>query len=163
MKGFNRWLTVITSLTMAVSAAYAAPKTLTNYEQLLQALEQGDEVRAIIHMDKCTVNKADVKGAADIGGSSTRINFTLFSHYKVPVNGQEKYTVATSQTLFTEHRAFGPVYAYGRLRVFEDNSAEFHAAYYDPKTYELKGAVNYNCHLGNGADQNSIVLFDASV
>ena len=157
------YLAGIALLTLCAGSAQAASKNLMTYDQLLQAVQQGDDVRAIINFDKCTLKKAEGKSVADTSvdtsGTSSRINFTIFSHYKVPVNNQEKFTIATSQTILTEHRVFGPVYAYGRLRVFEDNTGEFHSAYYDPKTYELKGAANYICRLGNGVDQGGIELF----
>lgn len=140
----------------------AAPKLLTSYDQLLQSLHAGEDVRAIIYYGKCAVKAGGKAAVNPADGADSRFNFNIYSHYKVVVDKQEKYTIATSNTILTEHAVFGPVYAYGRLRVFEDNSAEFHAAYYDPKTYEVKGGADWICQLSNGADNNGINLYSDS-
>lgn len=152
--------TGIALMTTLITTSYASPKMLTSYDQLLQAVSQGDNVEAVINFDKCTPKNNSKGTMEDNSSASTRINFTIFSHYKVLDNGQLKYAIATSMTILTEHRTFGPVYAYGRLRVFEDNTAELHNAFYDPKTFELKSATDYICHISNGADQNAVKLFD---
>lgn len=149
--------------TTFISPVFAASPSLTNYEQLLQAVHQGSDVKAIIYFDKCTLKPLPgakmLKPETDNGGASTRINFSIYSHYKVKTEtGLERYAVATSNTILTEHSALGLVYAYGRLRVFEDNSAEFHAAYYDAKTYEFRGGANYLCRISSGNDENAIFL-----
>ncbi|VVC75807.1 hypothetical protein AQUSIP_11040 [Aquicella siphonis] len=146
-----------------ISPVCMASQALTSYDQLLQALHQGDDVKAIVYFDKCVLKPLPgikmLKAESDTGGTSTRINFSIFSHYKVKTDaGQERYVIATSNTILTEHAALGLVHAYGRLRVYEDNSAEFHAAYYDAKTYALKGGANYLCRISSGADDGAVVL-----
>lgn len=48
-------------------------------------------------------------------------------------------TIATSNAMLIEHRDYGAVYDYGRLRIFKDGS-QFHVAYYQPQTYKVFGA-----------------------
>lgn len=144
------------------ASVFAAPKQLNNYAQLLDALAKGDNVKAVIHFDKCKMKKNGLNTHFHETAASTSINFNVFSHYKVLTDDEMKYTIATSNTILTEHSLFGPVYAYGRLRIFEDNSAEFHAAYYDPRTYEARAMVNYTCSIGESVDQESIALYDTS-
>ncbi|MBX3708798.1 MAG: hypothetical protein KIT56_08950 [Gammaproteobacteria bacterium] len=168
MKIHYSWLIGSAFLAFAsISCVHANTKLLVNYNQLLQALDQGDDVRAILYLDKCTLKKSGntkiLNSKLDTERASMRMNFNIYSHYKVKVDAQhERYAIATSNTILTEHRDFGPVYAYGRLRIFGDNSAEFHAAYYHPQTYELKGEADYLCQISNDSDQNAIDLFDSS-
>lgn len=155
-------LTTLFPLTLLITTAHASPSTLTTYDQLLQALHQGENVRAIINLDKCT-NKSKTKTAAenpDVTGAFTRMDFKLFSYYKIPVDKQTmRYTIATSYSTLTEHRTLGLVYGYARLRVFDDGSAEFHVANYDPKTFEQKAEMNFICHLSNGVEDNGVALY----
>jgi len=115
----------------------------------VEALRQGDNVHAILELDKCKL--ATAVTPPDMTGAMTRMNFDVFSYYKVVMpNGKLQFAVATSSNLLVEHRQFGVAQGYARLRVFEDDSAELHLAHFDPKTYEQKSDINYLCQLNNG-------------
>jgi len=147
---------ILSSLVM--SPAFAS-RMLDNYDALRQAVEKGDDVVAIVHLDQCKAEGVKGKMSDSTVNPSTRVNFNLFSHYSVNTDQGAKETIATSTTILTEHRTFGPVYAYARLRVFQDNTVEFHTAYYDPKTYEQKSMVNYKCFVVN-SPETGVVLYD---
>jgi len=147
---------ILLTTVFIVSPLYAASKTMTSqlstYDQLVTAVESGDDVVGIVQFDKCTMdtnNKAKTI-PFDSPKASTRINFTIYSHYDVQVGNSTKNTVATSMTILTEAPGLGAIYAFGRLRVFDDGSAQFHASYYDPVTYQLKGGGDWNCQINNG-------------
>ena len=160
-------ISCVAGIVMSVTAiaADAATKILTNYDQLLQALQQDDNVSAIIHFNHCsaTVPAGVKKTDVDPGDTTKRLNFNVFMHYKAILQNQQHYTIATSNTILTEHHIFGSVYEYARLRVFEDNSVELYTAYLDPKTFEVKAKGTLTCQISNGNDQNGVVLFDATL
>jgi hypothetical protein len=131
-------------------AAHAAPKNLNGYDQLLQSLHQGNDVKAIIYFDQCSVAGNASNNPRPASGADSRINFNTYLHYKVKDGQQEKFAIATSISILTEHRTLGPINAYMRVRVFDDNSAEVHEAYYDAKTFEAKGVMDWACQVGNG-------------
>jgi hypothetical protein len=137
-------------LSMLCPAVYAQSKILTTYDQLLSALQEGNNVRAIIHLDKCQPKKIKIMEGdplPDVSGAFTRIDFIQFSYYKVLTDqGRERYTAAASYSTMTEHRHYGLTRGYARIRVFDDNTGDFHAAHYDAKTLKLKGEVNYTPH-----------------
>lgn len=152
---------------LLLTNANASPRLLGSYEQLLQAVKQGDNVAAIITIDKCAIKTKPGQKAALINNSTlgitTRINFSIFSHYKVLENGQERYAVTSSNAMLVDHRAFGPVFSYGRIRVYDDNTAEIHTAFLDPKTYETKGSIDFTCAINNGTNEaGAIKLYDES-
>lgn len=149
----KRWLLSLGMLS-ALTSAYAG-NPLGNYQELSKALQQGDDVVGIVHFDNCKTSKPSPVNQ----GASTRVNFTIFSNYKVPVNGINRMTIATSYSMLTEHRDLGTILVFGRLRIFEDNSSEFHVAYYDAKTHELKNATDYTCEVGTAA-ASGITLID---
>lgn len=145
---------------LSVMPAEASTMLLTNYDQLLLSLQQGNDVAAIIYPAKCVSTSAN-NITSNLEGASTRLNFTMFSHYKIKTDNQHtRYAIATSLTIPTEHSSLGLVYAYSRLRIFEDNSAEYHTAYYDAKTYTLKGSASYLCKIGQGINDGAVNLLE---
>lgn len=132
--------------------AYGHHKPLLSYEALLQALNAGDDVKAIIHFDKCKAKD----NQDNVVRAEGALNFNVFNHYQLPTG---KYVIATSTTVFTEHRDFGPVSNYVRLRVHEDNSTEVYIAFYDPNTHVKKNAIEYLCQL-NADKQSGLSLYD---
>lgn len=157
MKIKNKTIGIFLLSLIGASNVFAGQNNLLSYDQLVQSLHQGGDVKAIVYMNHCVMKDAP-QTAEPMPETDTRLNFNIYSHYQVVDGQQKKYAVATSVTILTDHSVFGPVYAYGRLRVFEDNSAEYYAAYYDPKTYEVKGSADFICKISNGNDQNGLLL-----
>jgi len=136
---------------------FAGTKILANYGELLQALDSGNAVRAIAHLDKC---KLDSGGG--LVGLSGGINFDVFNHYIMPIDSlHTKEVIATSKTVFsiTPIQSLGFVLNYIRLHVFKDNTAQLFGAIIDPKTYEQKITVSYTCTVSNDATQAGIMLY----
>ena len=131
---------------------------LTNYNEIMTALTQGDEVRAIMKLDKCSgdSNSAAVRGV--VGGMS----FTNFNKHHLIVAGEEKNVIATSINILIQHSVKGHVNNYVRLRLFEDNTVEIFSEMLEPKTYNQLSAATFHCKLSDGNDQNGVVLYDLS-
>ncbi|STX43781.1 Uncharacterised protein [Legionella donaldsonii] len=151
-------------LSLVTHAVSAQTTLISNYSQLVTALERGDDVKAILHFDKCHLdpNSAAAHILPKLKGASTRFNFNEYTHYKLQIDDQEKDIIVTSITMLIEHPHGEFWNNYARLRIFEDNSAELHIAYYDPLTDEKQLGMDWSCHLSNGKDGNGIMIFDAS-
>lgn len=128
---------------------------LGSYSDLLHAISQGDSIRAIMYVNKCSMTSTSMKVDDVIAG----MNFSDFNKYPVSVGNIQKNTIATSIYKLVEHPIFGPIYNYVRLRIFEDNSAEIFSEYLDPRTYKQLGSMTANCAVSNGHDQNGIMLY----
>lgn len=152
-------------ITVVTTSQAAAPTLLTNFQQLVNALEQGMDVKAIIYLERCQLNThATVKLAdGNLKGSSTRFNFSSYLHDKVRFHGKLMDSVTTSATAFNEYLTERFLQNYSRLRIFENNSARLYIASYDPVTYEKKLSVDWMCQISNGQDNNAIMLFNAGL
>ena len=106
------------------------PQPVTNYADLLNSMSQGNTIRAIMFVKKCTPSIADDA----IGG----MNFTNFNKYQIVEDNQKKDVIATSMTMLVNHPQLGAIYSYVRLRIFTDNSAEIFSQFLDPATYKAR-------------------------
>ena len=153
-----RLFTLFLSLTISHITWADTHKILANYTELLTALTNGNKVRTIMKLNKCTSDSNSIDSKNLIGG----MNFTNFNAHQIIISGQQKKVVSTSINILVESTTKGPVYNYVRLRVFEDDSAEIFSEILDPRTYTSLTTASYFCRLSDGNDNNGIVLYDLS-
>lgn len=127
-------------------------KLLPSYSDLFSAVSQGNNVRAIMYMKKCSPTMADDAIAG--------MNFTVFNKYQVDVDNQKQDVIATSITMMTKDSQLGPVYVYVRLRIFADNTAEIYNEFLDPTTYKEVRSRTVTCKISNGHDENGVMLYN---
>ncbi|QMT59445.1 hypothetical protein [Legionella sp. PC997] len=137
---------------------------ITNYLQLVAAVESGNDVRAIIHFDNCEVKGPELQAQIrkQLDGATTRFNFTQFFHGKKNVNDHLMDTVTTSMKIFIESSSGEFLTLSGRLSIFEDNTATLHVDFFDPILHKQKLVVDWFCAISNGEDNNGLVLFNFS-
>lgn len=155
-------ISIMSVLLVYLTSAQALTTQIINYVQLVKAVEGGDDVKAIVHFDRCQIKDEALQEqfAQNLDGASTRFNFTQFAHYKLRVNGQLRDNVVTSRSLF-EKQPIGKVEInFGRLRVFEDNTAEIHIDFFDPNKKE-RLVIKWLCDISDGHDDNGLVLFNS--
>lgn len=115
------------------------PELLKNFGELFTALKQGQEVRLVIHYEKCWKKPGGEgsppeKGPAAVGGMAL-VNFEYFPAGLIP--GQSRAFISSSTLQFIQHQRHGVVYNYARVRVFSDNLVEITVRYYQPQTFEV--------------------------
>ncbi|CAM2886235.1 Uncharacterised protein [Legionella steigerwaltii] len=137
---------------------------ITNFAQLVQAVEGGEDVRAIIHFDNCQLTgpALPTQITRRLTGASTRFNFTNFFHGQETVNNELIDTVTTSMKLFIQNSSGEFLTLSGRLSVFEDNTATLHVNFFDPILHKQHLVVDWQCNISNGEDNNGLVLFNFS-
>ncbi|KTD11956.1 hypothetical protein Lgra_1414 [Legionella gratiana] len=136
---------------------------LVNFQQLVQAVEHGNNVRAIIHFDRCIVtapDSLDTHLERILSGATTRFNFTHYFHAHLKIDDRLIDTVTTSMKLFIDHPSGKLLTVFGRLSVFEDNTATVHVDLMDPVAHTHLLVIDWLCTISNGQDNNGLVLFD---
>lgn len=163
MNMIKPFLSAALVLSMLCPYAYAQSKIIPNYDQLVTALQQGEIIRAMIYLDQCQLKTGSKKTLVDMAGAFTRIDFAQFNHYKVLTDeGKERFTAAASYSTMVEHKDYGLILGYARIRIFEDNTGEFHVAHYDAKTLMLKDQMNFICKVAASKTEGGIVLYNFS-
>ncbi|KTD31248.1 hypothetical protein Lmor_2745 [Legionella moravica] len=166
MKTWTGSVSVIV-LCLIINNAYADFTTnnalIVNFTELVKAVESGNDVKAIIHLDRCQITDPTTQSqlAQNLIGASTRFNFTQYLHYNVRVNGQLKDTVTTTMTSSVELPVPGVFWSvFGRLSVFDDDTATLYVDYFDPLHHQSHLVVEWRCDISNGKDTNGLVLIN---
>ncbi|CAM2822137.1 hypothetical protein [Legionella worsleiensis] len=133
-------------------------KLLASYDELLQTLDSGNKVRAVVHVNKCTL----IEGTELAKVITMGFNYDWYNHYNLRIDSQHsKEVITTSKNIFsvTQLNALGSVNNYVQLHIFKDNSAYVFGAIIDPVTYEQKITATYSCPLDVNSSNSGIVLY----
>ncbi len=160
------WRSVVVGIVLLFPLSHASALTnnIIDFPQLVQAVENGNDVRAIIHFDRCQVTGPELQAEVRrrLNGATTRFNFTHYFHGKEDIDDHLTDTVTTSMKIFIESSSGEFLTLSGRLSVFEDNTATLHVDFFDPILKKQKMVVDWFCAISNGEDDKGLVLFDFS-
>ena len=130
---------------------------ISDFQQLMDAFNSGENVRAIIHYGKCEliIDSTKVQAPDAIGG----MEFQTFEYFaKMSIRNEMAY-VTTSETVLIGHPYYGYVYNYAKIRVYEDNSVEIIARYLEPNTYEVKMDETFRSIINDGTNEGAVYLY----
>lgn len=150
------------SLAAALFSVYTSSSMaaqITNFQDLLNGLSQGHQVKAVVDLKNCTTNNQKFRVNEGLIGA---INFNYF--LKVPEPGAKtsnQFGVFTSVDHLIHDRGLGLIKMYADLFITEDGTATITGEVLDPAgSYALVEAT-YQCHL-NTADSHTggVSLYD---
>lgn len=137
-----------------------ASNALTSFNELLQALDGGSKVRAVINIEKCKV----ISGTEIIKEKSLGFNYDWYNHYEIPVDAQHsREVITTSKNIFsvTTIQNLGAINNYVKLHVMKDNTAYLYWSLLDVKTYAEKATITFNCPLNVDSSQAGLLLYQS--
>lgn len=148
---------IVSSILFFYSLSFAQTTQLNNFGDLMDALNTGESVRAVIHYGKCEliIDSVAVEAPDAIGG----MEFQTFEYFAKMSIRNEKAYVTTSETVLIGHPYYGYVYNYAKLRIYEDNFVEIIARYLDPKSYEVKMDETFTTIINDGNNEGAIYLY----
>ena len=74
----------------------------------------------------------------------------MFNIYEAPQGSTTEKVIATSMSILTHHRTYGPVMNYSRTRVSYDNTVEVFSETVDIKTGNSLESYVVNCSINKG-------------
>ncbi|MBI2785490.1 MAG: hypothetical protein HYX60_03945 [Legionella longbeachae] len=158
------WLSVVVSILflMSLNHANAQAINIINFPQLVEAVENAEDVRAIIHFDNCILTEPanNFKILRRFSGATTRFNFTQYFHAKERIHDVLIDTVTTSMKILIQSPSGELLILSGRLSVFQDNTAAVHLDFFDPILHKQEFVINWQCSISNEQDNNGLVLFN---
>ncbi|MBA2648418.1 MAG: hypothetical protein H0U75_02260 [Legionella sp.] len=138
----------------------AVLNNINNFTQLVQAVENGFDVRAVIHFNRCLLTTPELQEEVTrrLDDASARFDFTHFFHIKETVNERLIDSVSTSTNIFIESPSGDFFNMFSRLSVFEDNTAIFRVVFFAPLSTTKELEVNFLCtidELRSGVQNNN--------
>jgi len=130
---------------------------IRSFEELLAALKNGKQIRAVIHYAKCIlIVDGEEESAPDAIGGMQLNTFEYFARMSVR---NEKAFISASETVLISHPFYGFVNNYGKLRIYEDGAVEIVVKYLDPKTYEIKMDETFKTTINNGTEDGAAYFY----
>ncbi|CAM2759901.1 hypothetical protein [Legionella worsleiensis] len=136
---------------------------ILSFNELVRAVESGNDVKAIVYLDRCRISDPALQNQLrpNLIGASTRFNFTQYLHYRPRIDGQLKDTVTTVINSVVELPTPGVFWSvYGRLSVFDDDTATLYVDYYDPASKQSHLQIEWVCDISVGNDANGLLLIN---
>ena len=141
-----------------IIAANAQQHQIKNFDQLLLALRNGTEVRAVIEYGLCKLiaDSVETKSPDAIGG----LSLSTFEYFATMSVRNPKAFVSSSQTVVISHPRYGHVLNYVRLKIFDDNNVEIIARYLSPTTYQVVMDETFYGSISSGNDNKAVHLYE---
>jgi hypothetical protein len=127
------------------------PELLASHDEVMDALQSGRQVRAILHYSGCTMYGEP--GPDSVGGMVVE----AFEWFDEGVVYNDEPYVAFSRSnlvlMYNDH-----VYDYVKVRVYESGRVQIIAEYIDPETFDLEMHEEMECELDEG-DGGSVAVY----
>lgn len=150
-------------LLLFVSNLALSQTQLKSFDELMTALKAGKNVKAVIYYGKCKLFSEGVEEAESpnaIGG----MNFDTYEYFDSSVfKGKRPSFVTTSETILINHRFYGYVNNYVKIKINIDNTAEIIAQYLKNRKFSAKYKVvmdeTFKGAINDGTNDAGIYLY----
>ena len=129
---------------------------LNSFEELMEALEHGEEVRVVVHYGDCQLisgNEIKERVPDAIGGMGINV-FEYFAKMSV---GNEKAFLAFSHTSLINYGGY--IYNYAKFKVMEDGKVKITAQYANPGSFDLEMDENFFSTINNGKNEGAVYFY----
>jgi hypothetical protein len=135
------------ALCFTLAGCASAPRRLVSSSQLLTALQEGRQVRAVVSYARCAMM---VDGKGQISPDATGgLTVQAFEHFASGVAGNDLAYTAVSETRVIVHSRYGAVLDYVRMRISSDGKVEVTAKYLKPPALEPVMEETFRCQVGD--------------
>jgi hypothetical protein len=151
----KRLVTFVIVLFLTV-AIFGATVQLKTFEELMDALKQGEVVRVIAHYAKCQLisgNEIQEYIPNAIGG----MNVDVFEYFAKGSIRNEKGFVVFSHVSLINYQGY--VYNYAKFKVWEDGKVMITVQYAEPNTFEISMDENFFSEINNGKNEGAIYFY----
>ncbi|MBL8087067.1 MAG: hypothetical protein JNM85_03225 [Chthonomonas sp.] len=149
-------LSLVLTFALAVMA-FAAPKRVSTYADLVKALESGNQVRIVAEYAKTKLIMDGKEEAAPNATGGTQME--SWERFGRELSRDKREWISTSHTVLISHPRYGHVYNYVRFRIYEDGNVEVTARYLTVDKYEVVMDEKFMGKISTGKDKEGIHFF----
>ena len=132
---------------------------LENFEELMDALNNGEKVRVVIDYGKCQLiadNEIQESSPKAIGGMSLE----TYEYFADNVLGKNiAFVVASESKLIANPIGDGYVYNYAKVKVDKESKVRLTARYIDPVTFQVKMDENFFTEMNDGRNDGAASFY----
>jgi hypothetical protein len=141
------------------SGLMAQTKQITTFDDLMQNLKQGEQVRVVIHYNKCTLI-TDGDTVDHIPDAISGMEIGTFEYFApMSVHNKLAFVVFSSSVLIENPIGKGYVINYGKVRVRSDQSVEVIARYLHPRTNKILMDERFIGKMNDGKGDQGIYFY----
>ncbi len=132
---------------------------ISSFSALMEALKSGHEVRVVIHYMRCRQEgrDADTTSVPDISASLNIGTWEFFN--RQAIGNPMAFVVFSEHKLIAHSKKSKYLFNYGKIKVFEDNTAMVDARYLHPRTYKTMMKQQYRCSISDGSATGGIEFY----
>jgi len=132
---------------------------LADFRELMEALQNGGNVRVVIHYGGCRLiaDNEEKKKSPDAIGGMPLDTYEYFA--KGSVKNDEAFLSASQAKLIANPKGRGHVYNYIKIKIWESGAVQVVAQYLDPRTFEVQMNASFYSTLNGGAKGGQVYLF----
>jgi len=148
--------TFVVIMLLALVTLFGGTVQLNNFEEIMEALEQGEQVRVVAHYGECElISNNEVQDSAPnaIGG----MNVDTFEYFAPMSIGNKNGFVVFSHTALINYGGY--IYNYAKFKVSDDNKVKITAQYANPTNFEIEMDENFFSEINDGKNEGAVYFY----
>lgn len=136
----------------------AQPVQLKNFEEIMAALNSGEQVRAVFQYNKCQLirdNTIQEKIIEAVGG----MNIDAYEYFAANTAGKKAFVVFSTSKFIMNPVDDGYVYNYVKVKITEENKVIITAQYVKPNTLEVTMDDKFFTDVSDGKNEKAGAFF----
>ena len=149
---------ILPFLFLFISGISAQPKQLNNFIQILEALNSGHSVNAVIHFKDCRVvtDSVETKSQDKIKG----MELEPFDYYTAGLIGKRAFISSSNTVMIYLGGGGGYFYNYTKIRVFDDNTVEITNRYLTMDKLEVQMDEMSYGEINDGSNGKAVYFYE---
>ncbi|MBS3740748.1 MAG: hypothetical protein KGY75_00860 [Candidatus Cloacimonetes bacterium] len=155
---YKGWLYIAVFVLVVVwsQSVNAETTQVTNFEDLMENLNRGEEVKVVVHYGDCKLisdNEVQDRSPQAIGGMKIHV----FEYFAKGAVGNTQAFVAFSHSSLINYRGF--LYNYVKFKVTKDNQVTVTAQYVEPQDYEIEMNEKFFSEINDGKNEGAVYFY----
>lgn len=149
-------LTLIFVILVSGACLLADTVLLKNFEELMEALKSGEQVRVIANYGECqliTNNEIEEHAPNAIGG----MNIDTFEYFAPMSIGNPQGFIVFSHTSLINYGGY--IYNYAKFKITDDNKVKITAQYANSLTFEIEMDENFFSTINDGKNEGAVSFY----